>query len=135
MPNEPVKACIVCGAIVPSGEGYKCKLHRKESEQGRYASRKGDPVEKLYNAQWRKLKNFLLMQGNVMCQRIVNGQQCDRLGEIWHHLVSPRLDPTRMYAPKNLVHVCRDHHSDVLQDDPSLYVPTKLGILGDSQSE
>jgi len=73
--------------------------------------RKHDAVSKLYNcAAWIKLKQLLRNRGNVICQRIVDGEQCTRLAEINHHLISPRVDMRQMYNPRNIVGVCRQCH-------------------------
>jgi len=137
MPKSPPVACTgPCNGRNLAYDGtHTCTECRSLKNVVRYRDRKAnDPVHALYGWRWEKCKKALLGMGNVMCQRIVDGKRCQNVGQIWHHLISPRINESLMYVYANIVHVCRDHHSDILQDDPSLYVPTRvaLGMAGET---
>ena len=88
---------------------------------------------KLYNcAAWKRFKESCTGAGNILCQRIVDGQQCRYPAEIWHHILSPRQRPDLMYSYSNVVGVCRQHHPVTEGESPEnlsriaeVYVPTK----------
>lgn len=110
------KICRENGCVIRtnSRSGY-CPAHEKDNARSRQraeydAERHKGPIAKLYNATWDKLKILLRQRGNVICQRLTDGKQCTRFVEIFHHLVSPRKAPTLMYAPRNIVGLCRQHH-------------------------
>jgi hypothetical protein len=91
-----------------------------------------DPVWRLYNhTAWRRFKASLSGNGNVLCQRIENGRRCNRLVEIWHHIISPKVRPDLMYTASNVVGVCRQHHPTTEGEPPEnlgrlaeIYIPT-----------
>lgn len=95
--------------------GY-CAAHqlnnsRKQQRAVYDRERHSDPVARLYGtARWAKLKTMLRHRGNLICQRIVDGKQCTRYAEIYHHLVSPKDDVSLMFSPHNICGVCRQHH-------------------------
>jgi hypothetical protein len=109
------------------------------------AQRKTDPIWKLYGAPWRRFKLAFQSWGNVICQRIENGDRCTRPMEILHHIISPRENPSLMYTPSNVVGVCRQHHPTT-EGEPKenllrlreIYVPTiwrALSFLGGNTSK
>ena len=138
MPDACPVACIgPChGRNLVYGGKHLCPACRKLKGKDQYAYRKDDPIRKLYDRRWETFKRWLRGMGNVRCQRIEDGQRCNHPVEIFHHLISPRAnpDPRLFLNAKNVVGVCRYHHSDILQDDPNLYVPTvvAMGILGEA---
>jgi hypothetical protein len=78
----------------------------------RDAARKADPVWRLYHCvQWTKrFRDAFFSYGNVICQRIVDGERCRQSVEILHHILSPKQRPDLMYTPSNIRGVCRQHH-------------------------
>lgn len=53
---------------------------------------------------------MLKMQGNVICQRVVNGHRCETPTKIFHHLISPKVRPDLMYDYRNVIGLCQPHH-------------------------
>ena len=118
--------------------GY-CDAHRgnntafRARQQRAADSKKNDPIWKLYNScDWTKrFCPYFEASGNIICQRIVDGQRCTRPVEIRHHIISPRERPDLMYTPSNVVGVCRQHHPPT-EGEPKenlarlaeIYVPT-----------
>lgn len=113
MPERFQRVCREGGCMVRtnSRSGY-CLNHEKDNTQKQWRAiydkeRHADPVQKLYTGiAWERIKNMLRARGNVICQR----RGCMHFVEIYHHIISPREDPTLMYAPRNIVGVCRQHH-------------------------
>jgi 5-methylcytosine-specific restriction protein A len=116
MPERFKRRCNEPGCLEKTTDrsGY-CEAHRRDNQQVRAraaydSDRHKDPIARLYNATWDKLKAMLRARGNVICQRLENGRQCTRPVEIYHHKVSPRKDVSLMYAPPNVIGLCRQHH-------------------------
>jgi len=132
MPIAPPRACLTCRKPAEDRSDY-CKEHKpdvKARENQRNADRTvNDPTFGWYKRNaWVRFKKAHTQNGNVRCQRLVDGVQCTNSKVIHHHLLSPRLAPENFALfldPRNVVGVCRDHHSDILKDDPRLYVPTR----------
>lgn len=72
--------------------------------------RKQAGVWRLYGAAWERLKAWLIAQGNVQCQKLTAGDRCTRRVQIFHHLVSPKVAPEKMYVPQNVIGLCRQCH-------------------------
>jgi len=94
-----------------------CSKHRENNsiflvrKQRDAERKKGDPIWHLYNcAAWPRFRGAFFGYGNVICQRIVDGQRCRFPVEILHHIHSPRQRPDLMYSPSNVRGVCRQHH-------------------------
>jgi len=93
-----------------------------------------DPTVRAYykRAEWTKLR-ALCKSLNGRCQYIgLDGEQCTQPSRIAHHLISPRVNPSRVYDWQNLVMVCESHHPDEAGeplDTPATYAIT-IGILG-----
>jgi 5-methylcytosine-specific restriction protein A len=128
--NEPG-----CTTRTADRSGY-CPKHVADNTRKRQralydAERHKDPISKGYNVIWDRIKTMLRNRGNVICQRIVDGQQCRMPVEIFHHLISPRENPALMYDWQNIVGVCRQHHPPT-EGEPKenlprlaeIYVPT-----------
>jgi hypothetical protein len=136
MAQATVKICAEPGCFTRTRERY-CEAHAKDNastraRRARDKDRKGDNVWKLYNCQaWERFKQSFAGAGNVVCQRIVNGERCRYPTEIHHHLISPRVRPSLMYSYSNCVGVCRQHHP-VTEGEPAenlaklaeIYIPT-----------
>jgi len=60
---------------------------------------------------WRKFAMFIRVR-NPMCQRLINGVQCMRPAALVHHLISPRVLPSGLLDPANVVALCRSCHPD-----------------------
>jgi hypothetical protein len=112
---------------------------RTDAGRKRNADRmRNDPVNALYrNQRWPRFKLQLEANGNVFCQRIVDGLRCDyrprpdRTGLYFHHLISPRQKPSLFVDPGNVVRVCHKHHPPHAGDVPeNLYVPTLHTLPG-----
>ena len=114
-----------------------CEKHRTNNSflrnraERSAASKRNDPVWKLYGPPWTRFKQAFFGHGNSICQRIVDGQRCGRATEILHHLISPKQRPDLMYTPTNVVGVCRQHHpptegepKENLDRLDEIYVPT-----------
>jgi len=71
-----------------------------------------DPIWKLYRCiQWTKrFRDHFFGSGNVVCQRIIDGQRCNQPTTDLHHLISPRVRRDLMYSPQNVVGLCKGHH-------------------------
>lgn len=121
-----------------NNRGRFCAKHEKDNSYLRSraihdAKRKADPVWSLYNRdQWRRrFRDAFFGHGNVICQRIVDGERCRHAVEILHHIFSPKKRPDLMYTPSNVVGVCRQHHP-ITEGEPveslsrldEIYVPT-----------
>jgi hypothetical protein len=103
-----------CCELTRDRSGY-CDKHRTNNTRRAEvrARRKNDPIwRELYGSRWERFKRFLSVQGNVICQRLVNGQRCEELVAIYHHLISPRERPDLVYDPHNVIGLCRAHHPD-----------------------
>jgi hypothetical protein len=76
-------------------------------------------------ARWMRMKQYML-RNNVMCQRILDdGTRCYKWATILHHIVSPRVDASRMYDASNIICVCAAHHPNTKgEEDTSRYLPT-----------
>jgi hypothetical protein len=105
-----------CNERTNNANGW-CDKHQNDNSYQRsraayQANRKHDPVWKLYRCvQWTKrFRNHFLASGNVICQRIIDGQRCNRPVDDLHHLISPRVRPDLMYSPQNVVGLCEGHH-------------------------
>lgn len=116
MPERFQKVCNEPGCIVrTANRGGYCDQHHNDNARKRRRTiydkeRKQDAVSRGYNAVWDKLKTMLRGRGNVICQKIEDGKQCTAPVEIFHHIISPRENPALMYAPRNIVGLCRQHH-------------------------
>lgn len=132
------KVCLEPGCIVrTANRGGYCDLHLNDNARKRRTAiydreRHKDPIAKLYaSVIWARLKTMLRGRGNVICQRIVDGRRCTRPVEYFHHIISPRENPARMYDWRNIVGVCHQHHPPT-EGEPKenlsrlneIYVPT-----------
>jgi len=52
----------------------------------------------------------LIICRNVICQRLINGEQCHNFSVIMHHLVSPVDAPHLQLVTSNVVMLCRRCH-------------------------
>jgi hypothetical protein len=119
MPNRLEQVCRESGCFKRTRDrsGY-CADHQKantakEAKKLYYHERDAnDPVRKLYGTPWKHFVEWLETQGNVMCQRLEDGEQCNRFKDLYHHLISPRTRPDLMLDPKNVIGLCRQHHPD-----------------------
>ena len=129
--------------------GY-CEKHRETNtyligrRQRALHSKKTDPVWRLYAcAAWAKhFRNAFFGNGNVICQKIIDGQRCRFPVDILHHIISPRERPDLMYHAgevlyngivlhSQIVGVCAHHHENS-EGEPKenfarlneIYVPT-----------
>ena len=117
MPERFQKICRESGCTVRtnSRSGY-CPAHEKDNARARQraeydAERHKGPFKNLYTrVAWARLKSMLRNRGNVICQRIVDGKQCTHYVEIFHHVISPEEDVSKMYDWHNIRGVCRQHH-------------------------
>jgi hypothetical protein len=131
------KRCNEPGCIIRTADrsGY-CPSHLNDNTRKRQRAlydkeRHSDPISKMYNANWDRLKMMLRNRGNVICQRLVDGKQCTHLVEIFHHIISPRENRALMYDWRNIVGVCKQHHPPT-EGEPKenlprlseIYVPT-----------
>jgi hypothetical protein len=96
--------------------GY-CQTHREQNavknaaQVREYARKKNDPVARLYNGpQWARFKLAFRAAGNVICARIEDGRRCSRPSDLIHHLVSPRVDASKMFSFDNCRPCCMQHH-------------------------
>jgi hypothetical protein len=80
---------------------------RKKVDHDRKTS---DPAWRLYGSRWEKFKHILVANGNVICARIVDREQCRVPVEIFHHLISPKNRPDLMFCHENVIPLCRQHH-------------------------
>ena len=138
MPNRFFSYCKEPGCTVRhNNAGGYCDTHRGNNsvfharQQRALDSKKNDPTWKMYGAPWQRFCKHFEGSGNVICQRIVDGQRCTHPVEVRHHIVSPRERPDLMYTPSNVVGVCRQHHPPT-EGEPKenlvrlaeIYVPT-----------
>src|ERR1700691_391465 len=116
MPTRFQACCLEPGCTVRTAErGGYCNAHRANNSRTAARreydhERKKDSVWQLYGPAWVTFKNALRANGNVICQRLVDGSRCRRATEIFHHIFSPRTRPDLMYTPRFVVGVCRQHH-------------------------
>src|SRR5882672_1802287 len=70
-----------------------------------------DPAIRAYykTAEWQRVRK-LCLTFNPVCQLIENGEQCHEPARIAHHLISPRVNPSKVYDWQNIVMVCDAHH-------------------------
>ncbi len=92
-----------------------------------------DPAIRAYykTAEWARVRK-LCLTFNPVCQLIVNGEQCHQPARIAHQLISPRVNPNKVYDWQNIVMVCDAHHPDTPGepiDSNNVYAITN-GILG-----
>jgi hypothetical protein len=125
-----------CNERTNNANGW-CDKHQNDNSYQRSraaydANRKHDPVWRLYHcAAYTRFKTKLAADGNVVCQRIVDGQRCTRPSEKVHHIISPRKNPRLMYTASNVRCVCTQHHPTT-EGEPEenltrldeIYVPT-----------
>jgi hypothetical protein len=141
MPTRFEKRCRQpgCGELTANRSGF-CEQHKDSNysiDAGREWDKrnKANPVWKLYrSAAWKiRFHHSFFAAGNVLCQRLVNGVQCNRPVQILHHLISPRQKPNLFFTFSNVVGVCRQHHPNCegepvenLSHLEDVYVPTKM---------
>ena len=58
---------------------------------------------------WTKFSLWLRMR-NAQCQKLINGVRCQKLSQLVHHLVSPRVNMALLLEPTNCVCLCRSCH-------------------------
>ncbi len=91
-----------------------CADHKKNNETKDYykARQALNPFRKLYYStayvNWR----VAMQMQNPLCQRIVNGKQCDKPSVILHHLLPPETHVHLFLRADNAVMLCRAHHPD-----------------------
>jgi 5-methylcytosine-specific restriction protein A len=113
----------MCKELVKSG---RCAKHSEQHRIRQQTERNSDEVMKEYRtARWMRMKQYML-RNNVMCQRILDDDtRCYKWATILHHIVSPRVDPDRMYDAENIICVCSAHHPNTPGEvDTSRYLPT-----------
>ena len=69
---------------------------------------------------------------NPMCQRLIGDEQCHASSKLAHHIVSPRVDPSKFLNWENILMVCASHHPRTAGepvDSDARYVLTH-GLLG-----
>lgn len=116
-PNQRFQSpCRAPGCIERTAlRGGYCDKHAKDNpvaaQRRTYDhERKQHTTWRLYGAAWERLKVWLKGQGNVQCQKLTAGYRCTRPVEIFHHLISPKVDPTKMYVVQNVIGLCRQCH-------------------------
>lgn len=112
--SRPNRICLSpgCGAEgdwVPTG-GY-CPEHSRVKGAGAHVNVR--PLEKLYrSAAWLKQFRPRFLSQNPICQHIDEfGKRCHAPAHQLHHLIEPHTT-AQFYDPKNVVGLCREHHSN-----------------------
>ena len=112
-----VTQCPVCLASVPengpffpySSEACRAKGEAHKSAKDRWRRETKPRLYKDTKA-WDSLTGALKANGNVFCARIINGEQCGRLAQIFHHLIAPEDRPDLTYDQNNVIPLCRGCH-------------------------
>jgi hypothetical protein len=136
MPSLPPRGCQGCRRPVDR-HGWYCsacvgKLQSNQRDDNA-ARMRNDPIWKLYrHPRWPKFVVQLKSNGNLFCQRIVDGVRCTAVATLTHHLISPRKNTAMFVDYRNIVRVCHLHHPPSEGDDPNNeYVPTLLALPGE----
>lgn len=106
MSLKPPVACAQCMQAKPC----KCGKPTTGIPTLGFSHQKKDAIDKLYDcARWRKFSR-VLRDMNPICQHVVKGVQCRYPSELVHHLVSPRVDISRLTDPANCTAICWKCH-------------------------
>ena len=120
------RTCNKVGCPTLIKEGSHCAKHAEQAKLREYGERNSDSVMKLYRTQrWERFKRCMRAR-NPLCQRILEDcTQCEQFSTILHHIVSPRVDLSRMFDAENILCVCESHHPNTVgEEDLTRYVPT-----------
>ena len=135
MPERFLRHCRepLCDERTNRRSGF-CELHRRNNyaiearKKIDHHRKRSDDTWKLYGGRWEIFKSALLLQGNSICARIIDGKQCHVPVEIFHHLISPKNRPDLMFRRDNVIPLCRQHHpiADTPDWKPGVdFVPTQ----------
>jgi 5-methylcytosine-specific restriction enzyme A len=106
--ERPLRFCrqAGCTSKTRNENGY-CDAHQKDNHTRLYERLRGqDEVNKLYHREpWTSFRLAFLAQ-NPICQKLINGLQCDRPATLVHHLRSPRNFPDGFVDPENVAALC-----------------------------
>lgn len=113
-----------CRYTTRNRPGY-CDEHKAAARNKLAANRPGYMEN---TSAWKRFKEALRGNGNVLCQRIEHGERCNQPVEIYHHLLGSNQRPDLIFDPQNVIGLCRGHHpnTDGTPDwKPGVdYVPT-----------
>jgi hypothetical protein len=86
-----------------------------------------DEIDRLYDTRrWKRFRQWILRL-NPICQRVVDARQCMTFATECHHVVSPRVDPSRFIDATNVLMLCKRHHPKTQGEDFTkghTYLPT-----------
>ncbi len=120
-----LRTCGRPGCPVLIKTGSHCPKHSEQARRREYDQRNADPIRRLYHTKrWEHFCDYMLAR-NVLCQRLVDGKQCEQFAKICHHIVSPRVELHRMFDAENILCVCIAHHPNTEGElDVTRYVQT-----------
>jgi 5-methylcytosine-specific restriction endonuclease McrA len=121
------KTCgrVGCPTLVKSGAGGYCPKHLVQYNQRVNRERSDDELRSLYKtARWLKFRDWFLAY-NVICQRIRDGIQCERIATDVHHRRGLREHPEDLIDPEHCVALCKAcHHKHSGDTAEDVYAPT-----------
>jgi HNH endonuclease len=123
MANRIPRRCAFVGCHeVGVFNGPYCDDHKAQSSREHIARRR----YKIDERQWTALKDYLKGIGNVICQRVIDGERCRKGIWCFHHIVPVEVREDLAFTWENIVGLCHACHSSVEHGDPeaALYVPT-----------
>jgi hypothetical protein len=103
MSNRARMRCRVagCSELV---RGKYCQKHLHDNAR---SNQETDPC--YLTSEWRKFTKWIQMK-NCICQRINNGVRCMNPSTLTHHLISPKIAPSRLCDPTNVCALCAGCH-------------------------
>ena len=105
-PYRALKPCSKpgCGSLVKVGVKY-CPTHHISLEKE--YPRRHPEQQKLYNAEWRKLR-VMHLAAHPLC---VHFDECHNVATVCHHKIDHKGDYTLFMDTNNLESLCRDCHN------------------------
>ena len=123
MADRVPKKCLCPGcSLLGAWAAGRCPEHEQAARLAQNAARaRRDPVPR---GDWEKFRKMLFAQGNLICQRVVDGRRCKNPTTVFHHILDREHFPTLALDWRNVVGVCAGHHQRPHDIDQGAYVPT-----------
>jgi len=123
MADRTPRKCLHAGcSLLGSWPSGRCLEHENAARIAQNSARaRRDPVPR---SDWERFRQLLFAQGNVICQRVVDGRRCTRPVHAFHHILERESYPDLALDWRNVVGVCESHHQRPHDLDQGTYVPT-----------
>ncbi|WP_350052955.1 HNH endonuclease signature motif containing protein [Pelagibacterium sp.] len=107
MPSKPSRLC-TCGRTIGPGTRCACQQIKDKAARARHDRTRPNSATRGYDGAWRRVRAEHLAE-HPICEH----PGCKQPSEEAHHVISVRKRPDLRLDKRNLMALCKSHHSQV----------------------